>query len=549
MPQRRSLRSLVQLCQTARIAGSSGSLGRASTLNRRHAIGLGSATIAASLLTLQAAQGQGTTTSTGTRIGIVGAGIAGLNAALTLQDAGYASIIFEASDRVGGRIHSNTTTWANDQVSEWCAELIDSDHVVMRGLADRFGLELVDLAAAIPDGAEDTLYFFDQYYLKTDANRDFLPVYDIMQEQLAAVGDVYQYDQYSSDAYALDNTSLAQWVDQNVPGGSDSPLGRLIEVSFTEEDGRDATELSALVCISQLAEQADRSDFSYTGSSDQRYHTIGGNQRIPDAVAAHLTSAQPDCEIRHNWRLTGIARNADGSVELSFATREGLVQESFDHVILAIPFSVLRTIDYTLAGFDPLKVRAITELSYGTNAKLQLQFDSRFWREHGAWPGISTGQILTDNGFQNSWEVTLGQDGETGIINIFNGGAIGAAFQPEAPYTSSDESSLTGAYAEMFLEHLETIWPGATDHYLGTATLSYPTGDPHALGSYPGYTVGQLTSFGGYEGVRQGVVHFAGDHCSIDYQGFMEGAATSGAAAAMEIIKDISQGDGATPVA
>jgi monoamine oxidase len=189
-------------------------------------------------------------------------------------------------------------------------------------------------------------------------------------------------------------------------------------------------------------------------------------------------------------------RNPDGSVDLAFATPEGAVWETFGHVILAIPF--LRTIDYTNAGFDPLKERAITELSYGTNSKLQLQFARRFWREPGAWPGIFTGQMVTYNGFQTNWEVTLGQEGETGIITIYNGGAIGAGFQPEAPFTSSEESAVTLGYAELFLERLEEIWPGATDHFADTATLSYPTGDVNLLGSYPGYTMGQLTSFGGY---------------------------------------------------
>ncbi len=66
------------------------------------------------------ALGLGATTSP--RIAIVGGGIAGLNAALTLADAGYASTVYEASSRVGGRMHSNTTSWANGQVSEWCGE-------------------------------------------------------------------------------------------------------------------------------------------------------------------------------------------------------------------------------------------------------------------------------------------------------------------------------------------------------------------------------------------------------------------------------------------
>ena len=52
------------------------------------------------------------------RIAIVGAGIAGLGAALTLQDAGLSCSIYEASHRIGGRIHSDALTWADGMVSE-----------------------------------------------------------------------------------------------------------------------------------------------------------------------------------------------------------------------------------------------------------------------------------------------------------------------------------------------------------------------------------------------------------------------------------------------
>jgi monoamine oxidase len=76
------------------------------------------------------------------RIVIVGGGIAGLNAALTLQDSGYAATIYEASSRIGGRMHSDTTSWANGQVTEHCGELIDSRHKTILGLAQRFGIRL-----------------------------------------------------------------------------------------------------------------------------------------------------------------------------------------------------------------------------------------------------------------------------------------------------------------------------------------------------------------------------------------------------------------------
>ena len=142
-------------------------------------------------------------------------------------------------------------------------------------------------------------------------------------------------------------------------------------------------------------------------------------------------------------------------------------------------------------------------MAYGTNAKLQLQFATRFWREAGPWPSPSNGGISTDTGMQNAWEVTRGQPGQAGIINIYTGGLIGAGFQPEGPYTTS-ESPATRDAAQRFLALLDQVWPGAIAHYTGVATLSYPAGDPHLLGSYPTYAVGQMTAFGGYEPVPPG---------------------------------------------
>ncbi len=98
------------------------------------------------------------------------------------------------------------------------------------------------------------------------------------------------------------------------------------------------------------------------------------------------------------------------------------------------------------------------------------------------------------------------------------------------------------SYARNCLQQLEYVFPGISAHYTGKAALSYPTGDPYLLGSYACWRVGQYTHFGGYEGVRQGPVHFAGEHCSVEFQGFMEGAAREGARAAGEIVQDVARG-------
>ncbi|MFL5665279.1 MAG: flavin monoamine oxidase family protein [Ktedonobacteraceae bacterium] len=471
------------------------------------------------------------------RIAVIGGGIAGLNAALTLHDAGYASTIYEASSRLGGRMHSDTTSWANGQTSEWCGELIDTRHKTILQLAQRFGLQTVDLLGAQPNSSEDTYFFFGKYYLQKNADSDFQQVHNVLQGQLQAAPFPTLYNSYTTSGYQLDHTSVYDWIEQYVTGGHGSNMGQLLDVAYNIEYGRETTDQSSLNLVYLLGFQPQPGNFRIFGASDERYHIVGGNQQLPTAIANSL----PSGSIKLNWRMTALAHNSDGSSTVTFSTPTGTQQQSFDRVILAIPFSVLRTLNYSKAGFDSLKQTAITQLGYGTNSKLQLQFDTRYWNGTGTWPGISNGNIYTDVGFQNTWDVTRGQPGTTGIIVDYTGGNVGASFKPTGPYSTSSDS-LVQQYAKAFVKQLEEVWPGATSHFTGTATLSYPTGDPNLLGSYSCWRVGQYTLFSGYEGARQGKIHFAGEHCSINFQGFMEGGAQEGNRAANEILSDYKQG-------
>ena len=200
----------------------------------------------------------------------------------------------------------------------------------------------------------------------------------------------------------------------------------------------------------------------------------------------------------------------------------------------------MRRVDYQRAGFDPLKQAAIEQLGYGTISKLFLQFDQPYWYQEGPWPRAHSGFIITDLDIQTLWDASIGQTGSSGLLVDYTSGQRGAAYAPPAAYSTAGDSENVQSYARNCLQQLERIFPGISAHYTGRAALSYPMGDPSLLGSYSCWRVGQCTSFGGYEGVRQGPIHFAGEHCSVEFQGFMEGGAREGERAAQEIVQDLS---------
>jgi monoamine oxidase len=467
------------------------------------------------------------------RIAIVGAGIAGLNAALTLQDAGVASTVYEASNRIGGRMFSATSIWADNQVSEWCGELIDSTHETIIGLARRFGLPLDDYAGN--PSLRDTYRILGRHYTVEQTYEDWRHgVQQAIAKDLEAAGETTTYDKFTPEGQKLDQMSVAEWIDSRVPGGRKSPIGALLDVAYAIEYGADTTDQSALNIVYLLGanKQTEAGNgFNVFGASDERYHIRGGNQQLPARIAKHLRTP-----VQLGMRMTSIARNGDGTYALGF---DGHSSVTADLVILSLPFAVLRKIDTSGAGFDARKNTAIQELGRGQSGKLQLQFTSRYWRDPGPWPGRGNGLSYTDEGYQNTWEVSRRQFGASGILNNYTGGSATVAKAKQTPFATAADANVQQD-AKAFLGGLENVFPGGTAKWNGRAASSLPALDPNLGASYSYWRVGQYTSFAGYEKARQGNIFFAGEHCSLDYQGFMEGGAAEGARAAKEILDQLS---------
>jgi monoamine oxidase len=468
------------------------------------------------------------------RIAIVGGGIAGLTAALTLQDKGVYADVYESSGRLGGRMHSDWTEfghafWDNGQQAELCGELIDSNHKTILQLAQRFSLPTVDLLGAQPNGTTDTFWIFGANYSYSQASNDFQPIHNTLQGQVQATSYPTLYNLSTSAGQFFDKMTVYDWITQYVPGGHGSKMGALLNAAYNEEYGAETTDQSALNLIYLLGFNASPGNFSIYGKSDERYHIVGGNTLLPLAIA----NALPSGSIHLGYRMTSIATNSDGSINLSFDNGKTVTA---DEVILCMSFAVLRTLNYKKAGFDALKQTAIKQLGAGINAKLNMQFTSRIWNSQA-----STGSIYTDQPLQSGWDATRGQSGSPGIFVEYPGANVSKSLGQSNPYTTTATNPQVTTFAQQALAQLEPVFPGITAKWNQKAMLSTPYTDPNFLCSYSYWKPGQYTGFSGYEKVRQGNVHFAGEHCSQDFQGFMEGGAAEGVRAAGDILADLKK--------
>jgi monoamine oxidase len=469
---------------------------------------------------------------------IVGAGIAGLVAARHLRDAGIAATIYESSKRVGGRMHSERGYWNDGQHTEWCGAMVDSTHLNIHRLARRFSLGLLDTYSARPAHARDTCYLDGRYYSMNDADRDFAKIYPILRSQLSKMPSTVTYSTATAEARRLDGMSMRDWIERYVPGGPSSQLGRLIAESYRNEYGRNIEELSAVNLVLQLGSQPDYDttrQLNVLGYSDQRYILANGSQALPEAIASSL----PAGAIRFDRRLLAIARTSGGTYRLRFEHGGAAENVDADRVVLAIPFIALRAVDFSRADFDGAKTDAIQNLGYGYHTKLHLQFNRRAWmRVRHPWPEPTTGQIWTTLRIQSALDYSLGQRGRDGLIEVFTAAAPSMLDTPPIPYARVGDSDAVQYHAQAFFGELDRIWPGVASSWNGKATFGNAQADPNIRASYSCWLVGQCTTIAGHEARAQGRVHFAGEHTSVEYQGFMEGGAESGFRAANEILAD-----------
>ncbi len=456
-------------------------------------------------------------------IAITGGGLAGLTCAYRLKQAGFKAIIYEVTERVGGRCWTHRGEFAEGQIVERGGELIDTEHTAIRELAEELGLQLDDLELAEKKDTEPFYFFDGTPYTFSEATNDFMEIFDKLQTDITEAGFPTLFNKFTKRGFQLDHMSIIDWINETVPGGIDSKFGQLLDVAYNIEYGAESSEQSSLNLIYLLG-FVERGPLQIYGSSDERFHIRGGN----DLIATRLQELLQD-QIVLGTELIAIRKTDSGRYILTIKHGNRTKEVKADKVVLTIPFTILRSsVDISKAGFSTLKKIAIAELGMGTTTKMHVQFTDRHWDNLGC-----NGETFADRGYQSTYEVTRAQPGKSGILVDYTGGEIGAGFNVGTPMIR----------AKMFLEQLEAVLPGISSKWNEKATVDYWTGFQWTKGAYSFWKVGQYTKFAGIEGKWEGDCHFAGEHTSIEYQGYLNGAVESGERAADEIIQDLEENE------
>jgi monoamine oxidase len=256
--------------------------------------------------------------------------------------------------------------------------------------------------------------------------------------------------------------------------------------------------------------------FKIFGISDERYKIKGGNQLICDKLAEQLSG-----QILTDHELISIKKNNDNSYSLNFKSNNKTSSVNADIVLITIPFNLLRNVNME-PSWPGWKRDAIFNIGYGKNSKLMLGFTNRYWRNIGY-----AGYYFTDSILQSGWDNSELQAPISGGLTIYSGGNQALAVG----------NGSVQLQANIHLPLLNTMYPGAIANFNNKAErFIWPT-YRWSKCSYTCFHPGQYTTIAGNEIKPVGKIFFAGEHCSYNFQGYMNGGAETGRRAAEEILK------------
>ena len=425
-----------------------------------------------------------------------GAGLAGLAAARELEARGAAVTVVEARARVGGRVWTLRDQFAARQHAEAGADLIEEEQEHLLGLAKSLGLET---SRILRDG-------FGFYGPDGRGRRRIHRTLSAVGQAAKHLGPLVKDFKIAEERWdsavgtAIGRHSVMSWLDEAGLPKTQKAAMRGLRGFFLA----DPEDLSLLPLVEQFAESGPPGRTAF-------FRIKGGNDRLPGTIAKRLRGA---------LLLSTVVRRVVQHDDRVTVTIEALgkphTEITAEYFVCALPASTARGVLFEPALPEPQQ-DAIGHLRYGCATRLLLQFERRYWRRRGRPLAFGT-----DLDVGAVWDGSEEQKGPEAILSFLAGGNASRALQDIVH--GEGENGVIDRIA----------WLGRPARLLASQTIVWDR-DPWARGGYAYFDPSFDPLWRAWLARPAGRVVFAGEHTSIKYQGYMNGAVETGLRAAAEI--------------
>lgn len=441
---------------------------------------------------------------------VIGAGLAGLKAAIDLQDSGVSVQVIEGRDRVGGRVYTlrhlpgkpeaggNTFGGGYGRIFDMCERFkLPLRDYIPRSKLNVTGLYIRDKHVSLKEWASSPLNILPEKYKKT-------PPFALA-------------DQLYHEHQKLTNPD--DWYDPAFFKYDVPVHGFFKELGFTDPQidfffntniayGTSSHDVSLLMMYFQ------EKWFETMSAVDPVLKAvIGGNHLLTDAMASALKN-----EVHLKKQVIGIRADRAG-VEVVCA--DGSVYKG-KRAVCTLPMPVMRYI-----RFDPplpeVHNAAVKTVPYFPMTQVHIIPKSKFWEDDGQGPGMWTDTAA-------GWVMVNRFDDDPNVVTSLTAWCRG--FNATRVDQLSPEEG-----KRLVISEVERIRPAAKGK-LEAAYIKSWVRDPFAGGDYAIWGPGQVKAFVLEVGKPHGRVHFAGEHTGLSNRG-MEGAMESAERAVQEVLQDL----------
>lgn len=423
------------------------------------------------------------------KVGVVGLGAAGLRTAMLLRAKGAKVALFDARDRIGGRLESPERDGQTlyDAGGEW----VDADH-----------RRVLDLCGELDVAVDATGFWPGRVVYRDDESTEDLLWADALEDDLrveAAARELCRNltnPPWRNGRHAsLDRRTLDDFLREHCT--SERGLWWL-QAKNRSDEGQDPEQVSLLGWLCGYLHYLDRDPAAMSAFRIAN----GGGALCRAMLDAAGVEPRLNCVLRH------VRQDAEG-VTLEFEDGEARV----DAAVLTLPPPALERV-----VFDPplavAKRCAIEACRMSPAIKIAWEFDEPWWRAEG-W----NGRMLCDRSIQQTWD---GSRSDVPVLCAYIGGS-------QATRWLESKRPVVDGLAE-----LEEVAPGARGHFVRGWMHPWPA-DPFAGGAFSHLAPGYALEFMEHIAPPEGRVHFAGEHASL-WTGFIEGALESAERVAGEIL-------------